>query len=474
MDDKPVFLKAFGEEQFFINAFAYSLDEVKKWMNACCEGKKGGSRTEDETVRALLGNIYNKFLSLIIPDGPEFLKPEPKSHFLRKDDEKWNKDDTTNTVKFDLRRWRDLPFQGVLGKAITVDWWNPYDLLGLFLSILGPAPAGADKTNYFQPLTAVYGQWCSRVGGEVAPPGKVGVGYPPAVFQVTWKKWRPEGSKLADRIDYFLGSSLAGDGWKEKEVGQWRVRVRKARFDMFHDALSVELFSHDDFDPQADGQSFGTCAETYPFIFNVRGQLTDNATLTGLALTSKFIFKGTNAAYNYNRVNKALVGPCSNCQKLIEGSKASVANFQVEKGQSKGPKPPPETTGLMAKAITPAEADATAGTAQQSAVVDPPAGWSIDSDQLDADFYWGTDGDGRAAAQKVGLASPTGQMIVDRHNGGDRYIFTTPDNKVYLWNMITFEVYEFTNPTRLEDILAEMRKKPGQGQLERKLLHDAA
>ncbi len=206
-----------------------------------------------------------------IPDGPEFLKPEPKSHFLRKDDEKWNKDDTTNTVKFDLRRWRDLPFQGVLGKAITVDWWNPYDLLGLFLSILGPAPAGADKTNYFQPLTAVYGQWCSRVGGEVAPPGKIGVGYPPAVFQVTWKKWRPEGSKLADRIDYFLGSSLAGDGWKEKEVGQWRVRVRKARFDMFHDALSVELFSHDDFDPQADGQSFGTCAETYPFIFNVRG-----------------------------------------------------------------------------------------------------------------------------------------------------------------------------------------------------------
>jgi hypothetical protein len=38
------------------------------------------------------------------------------------------------------------------------DYWSPYDLLGLFLSFMGPAPNSATKRNFYLPMTAVYGR----------------------------------------------------------------------------------------------------------------------------------------------------------------------------------------------------------------------------------------------------------------------------------------------------------------------------
>ncbi|KAI0536515.1 hypothetical protein GGR58DRAFT_475017 [Xylaria digitata] len=465
---EPEFLAAFGESDFFRTAFKYNLDNIKEWMEDCCTGKKGGSRTEDSKIQELLDEVYKRFSRLIVPEGPDFLQPEPKSHFLRKLDPNWNSEDQNNTVRFNLRRWGYNRW-GYPDKVISVEWWNPYDLLGLFLSILGPAPPGADKLNYFLPLTALYAQWCSRIAGKDEP-GKVGVGFLPAVYQATWKRRDPVPN---DKFDYFLGSSVAGDNWEANQVGQWRLRVQQARFNMFHSSLRIKLFEKADFDEQSspeqknrpNGQPFGNCAETYPFIFSSRSAPENNKNLGGIALKSSLINKGTSPIYNHNKVSKAQVGPCLNCQQLITNSGALQENFQV----LKGPKPAQE----MAKETVPTEELETRATAQPSAVVDPPEGWSNDPDELDADFYWGPDGDGRAAAGKVGLVNPTGQIIVSRYNGGDAYIFTTPDNKVYLWNMITHEVYEFTNPTRLEDILAQLKLPPGQGRLERKLLHDA-
>jgi hypothetical protein len=37
-------------------------------------------------------------------------------------------------------------------------YWSPYDLLGLFLSFMGPAPDRATKRNFYLPITAVYGR----------------------------------------------------------------------------------------------------------------------------------------------------------------------------------------------------------------------------------------------------------------------------------------------------------------------------
>ena len=50
------------------------------------------------------------------------------------------------------------------------EYWSPYDLLGLFLSFMGPAPDGATKRNFYLPLTAVYGRWCHQIAGSCKAP----------------------------------------------------------------------------------------------------------------------------------------------------------------------------------------------------------------------------------------------------------------------------------------------------------------
>lgn len=64
-------------------------------------------------------------------------------------------------------------------------------------------------------------------------------------------------------------------------------------------------------------------------------------------------------------------------------------------------------------------------------------------------------------------------MIKSRDAGLDAYMFTASGasgSGCYLWNMMTGDVFEYTKPTDLESILAEMRKPAGQGSVERKLL----
>ncbi|TGJ87800.1 hypothetical protein E0Z10_g929 [Xylaria hypoxylon] len=474
MSNDPTFLEAFGEPGFFRTAFGYDLTQIKAWLQACCTGGKGGSRTTDLKVQALLKQVYEMLSLLIVPDGAEFLKPEPKSHFFRTTNSDWldkgkNSDREETLSIFNLCKWEleGKPFLGVFEQAADASWWHPCDLLGLFLSILGPAPPGASKENYFIPLTAVYGQWCTHLAGKSQNTDKVGTGWLPAVFQATWRQWRPDGSKLSDRIDFFLGSSLALDDYKEEETGQWKSKVQRARFDMFYNSLRIKLFKQTDFDSKLSpvqytrnrlgGQTFGNCGETYPLLVSIKRY--DHCALCPPQLL--------------HFVNGALVSPCLNCQQLITYSGALRDNFHMKTGDNWGPKTAQQKAEEMAEATTTTEEPVMGETIQPSAVDSPPEGWSTNADDIDTDFYWGTDGDGKAAAAKVGLANPTPQMIVDRYNGSDACVFTTPDNKVYLWNMITQEVYEFTKPTALNDILAQLRLPSGKGSVELKLLKDA-
>jgi hypothetical protein len=77
-------------------------------------------------------------------------------------------------------------------------YWSPFDLLGLFLSFMGPAPDCATKRNFYLPITAVYGWWCYQIAGR----DYGGVGNIPYMFQCTWRTGPPAW--------FFLGSSLAG------------------------------------------------------------------------------------------------------------------------------------------------------------------------------------------------------------------------------------------------------------------------
>ncbi|PHH93134.1 hypothetical protein CDD83_514 [Cordyceps sp. RAO-2017] len=103
-------------------------------------------------------------------------------------------------------------------------------------------------------------------------------------------------------------------------------------------------------------------------------------------------------------------------------------------------------------------------------VNNPPEGWTTDKGEMNADFYWGTDGDGTAAAKAVGLSVLQPLMIKTRRDGGDGYVFAATDKSYCLWNMTTGDVFKFVEPTDLEKILAEMRKPAGEGTVKTKML----
>jgi hypothetical protein len=141
------------------------------------------------------------------------------------------------------------------------DYWSAYDLLGLFLSFIGPAPNGATKRNFYLPITAVYGRWCRQIAGNDLGEG---VGDLPYMFQCTWC------IRSGQPTRFSLGSSLAGYCWESDLTGTWETVLRRARFDLV-DGVPLRQDNYDfDNSPIIQwygyGTRFGNCAETYPFL----------------------------------------------------------------------------------------------------------------------------------------------------------------------------------------------------------------
>ncbi|KAK2668261.1 hypothetical protein RAB80_015641 [Fusarium oxysporum f. sp. vasinfectum] len=102
-------------------------------------------------------------------------------------------------------------------------YWCHYDLLGLFLPLMGPALPNSARFNFFLPLTAVYARWCFTIGGSrdinklhdaqvMAFIGKTGHGPPPAIFQCTW------GPGQKSKVDFSLGASMGGQNFAPKQL----------------------------------------------------------------------------------------------------------------------------------------------------------------------------------------------------------------------------------------------------------------
>ncbi|KAI0118164.1 hypothetical protein GGR51DRAFT_572175 [Nemania sp. FL0031] len=512
-------LPAFGEKDFFDTAFNYNRDQIVNWLRACAKGEKGGARTKLEEVQKLLKQIGPRIEVLSLPEGAQFKNPSlsPNSHFPRKTDPNWvSKRVTPREAKFILL---PLPstYQGALTAPITVDWWNPYDLLGFFLGVLGPADIGATKRNYFLPLCAVYAQWCSRLAGHTDDDwgwGKpwVGAGVWPFMFNITW---RPDGNPVTAQY-FFLGSSTAGDEWQDWVVGQWRPRVQRHRFNTLHGGLKLKPFQQDSFDKKNSpvqaksrgaGQPYGNCAETYPFIFSIRGTVDANKNLQGLALQKEFM-RANPKAYDEATAWAYLYGPCANCREIIKFAKANPKNFAIDFEKAK------LLQGTASQAVTSMEESTSTPTA--AAATAAPEGWSDKPADLNVSLYWGTNGAGtivcninryvfpqqdfkvntlsptphsspavmihripatypniRQAAKKVGLNSPQGLFIITRDRGGDQYIFKDgTTGKIYVWSMLTGEIFEFTKPTDLDSIVAQLNLPVGKATMETTQLDD--
>lgn len=164
-----------------------------------------------------------------------------------------------------------------------LEFWNPCDLLGLFLSLMGPAPGAARKRDYYLPLTAVYGRWCAKIASNksqgfepISQKEAVGISAPPTVFQCTWEDKRDFSPQ-----NFFLGSSLAGFSWGVADTGLWETVLKRGRYNLLRDPAELEanigggVYSFDlsvtKKDPQnPKGVRFGNCGETYPFLAVLR------------------------------------------------------------------------------------------------------------------------------------------------------------------------------------------------------------
>lgn len=136
-------------------------------------------------------------------------------------------------------------------------YWNPLDLLGLFLSRTGPAPPNATTRCFFLPLTALYGRWCREIIS----------GKGPYMYNCTWKT-QPNGTS-----DFFLGASMSCYNVDRTLTGRWGTILRQARYRLVageFTSLSGWSFGKAPASEHGKSTKIGNCAETYPFLHLLR------------------------------------------------------------------------------------------------------------------------------------------------------------------------------------------------------------
>ncbi|KAG4262779.1 hypothetical protein FPRO03_10142 [Fusarium proliferatum] len=294
----------------------HSLIEMYNWerheifcflFNAC-------TTHPHKTTKETLISAYKQFLSLwevptdwvvehnFKPINSKTLKLNtkynPAQHIYRTptlewEDKKASKDKISKFIVRLESTWKHITPDPREVPSLTANdgvyYWNHYDLLGFILSLLKTDLEGAKKDNFFLPLTAVYGRWCAKIGGDrkTLDPSEspkdtvltgmadeqIGVGPVPTVFQCTWIKDKG--------VVYFaLGSSIAGHNpnWNNKsEVGVWKEKLQKTRFDLLYNWNDIHTERIDDKEWDFEnsptlnqnkraGTHFGNCGETYPFL----------------------------------------------------------------------------------------------------------------------------------------------------------------------------------------------------------------
>ncbi|KAK7983524.1 hypothetical protein PG989_010926 [Apiospora arundinis] len=319
-------LAAFGQADWFRAAFNWDRDQIFQWMERASLGEVGGDSTKKELIQRYLKTTLSKIRDL--------------SRY------------PSSTFKSLATNFAAAPGTG----GIQVPYWNPHDLLGYFLSLLGPAPRAATKSNFFLPLTAVYARWCAKIAGR-APPAfgyppdpNPGAGNWPFMYQCTWRD-DPSNHDTDEESKkwFFLGASLGGDAWTPQQVGQFKTTVGQHRFQLLLTCAQTKLVNANAFEKRQSPEqllgggnqtAFGSCAEGYPFVEMMSGDRNKNRTLYGLALAREFMADPNLNAYDGRRngvVWGNLKGPCRNCSKLIQKANGLVPNFAIDLGIQEAP-----------------------------------------------------------------------------------------------------------------------------------------
>lgn len=201
-------------------------------------------------MRKALSYICYRFKSdrLLVsspPNGSDFASPglEPDQMIKRRLNSEWDARNPSRASKFllDPLRHSEVPY------------WGLFDMLGLFLSIVGVAPSRATKRNFYLPLTAMYAKWCSALAASV-----------PTMYNCTWI------ASGTGKGTLFLGASLKGFRSYHSITGPWNKVIWEGRFSLINDAAMMESGNTMTNCPKQRENitliRFGNCAETYPFV----------------------------------------------------------------------------------------------------------------------------------------------------------------------------------------------------------------
>ncbi|PNP46419.1 hypothetical protein THARTR1_10741 [Trichoderma harzianum] len=334
------------------------MEDVATKNNVNCPPEE--LRTDDHFK--LLLEIYDHIQSLAT-DGANYNEPKVhKCHIFRKLNPGFGpkKTQSKNISQFLVDTWPTKYDSGPDVRNITIDYWCIYDLIGLFLGLLGSVSLAADRNNFFLPLTAVYARWCSRLAGKLkntaSHEGEApGVGPIPTMFQCTWRDRKDGKGKW-----FFLGSSLGGDQFANNPSGaDWQLKVQMERFRILRQHQQTVMVNEDEFNrtepeknlPGGTGTLWGNCAETYPFVqcMNTFDVINSNQTVQGLALSKTFIDQKT-PFINYSGYADDLIWtsvrpPCHNCAELLQRVQANEAyfaqDFEMDRATYRVPPAPP-------------------------------------------------------------------------------------------------------------------------------------
>ncbi|PYI18166.1 hypothetical protein BO99DRAFT_461375 [Aspergillus violaceofuscus CBS 115571] len=260
----------------------------------------------------MLISIHGHITRLRQPTGQDYLNPPPPQSVHRDLNPQWPR----SIARFRLER---STYDGL-------EYWALPDYLGLFLSKLERAPAGATKRNFYLPVTAVFGRWCVKLlsGRRWQKP---------RVYQCTW----------ADAGEFHLGASRGG--WTlESGMGSWLAVLDRARFGVVRSTVLDLAYWSQAWTPtivsegRRRGTPFGRCAETYPFRKLLMEKSREEAErVCGLALCNNYISEPVYDDRLSGKVWESLWDPCLNCRTLIRLHQGNVLNFLRTTGREGAP-----------------------------------------------------------------------------------------------------------------------------------------
>ena len=172
---------------------------------------------------------------------------------------------------------RHLDPQDFSWKGIKTPLFSVFDCLGYVLSLMGAAPAGATREDYFLPLLSFFSRNLINLGGNwKQTPRRAFIAYNDlpilenrgVLLSCDSELPRPDPSAPFSELDIALGATIAGP----KDL---KPRIQEARWAWMKEEGKLDLGPASDQSikrPAGEerGQLFGHCAETIPLVIKLK------------------------------------------------------------------------------------------------------------------------------------------------------------------------------------------------------------